>query len=215
MKKIFPNVNTTTVKDYFKLPKNKREKFGFYLRPHALIYNRGLESEWDIFENKIREQYPVQGFIREQLLDLDKSPLWSVIRPRFYDIKAFYYTMKRYLGPNYLPRFRKSVSPRQYKDICDIIVDGNLALISDFWHNEVRRGIINWDSDEEHRQFFKWLESAIFWIEAERIILLHELETFIKNGSPYYFQDRITEEIKSKDTKVLTEMIKYRDFFWT
>jgi hypothetical protein len=141
-------------------------------------------------------------------------------------------------------RLRKSI-PRRWSDICTLIVNVNFEFIKSFYEDEYCKGIVDWDSTERHKKFAKWLVQAYDYIKIERPKLVKQEEEayppvlpmdetfkaiknkegkiegyeFIDRGKTYeelYGEvDRIKELINKKDTKILTEMIKNRDFFWT
>jgi hypothetical protein len=141
-------------------------------------------------------------------------------------------------------RLRKSI-PKQWMDISSLIVTVNFEFIKSFYEDEYCKGIVDWDATEKHKKFAKWLTEAYDYIKVERPKLVKQEEdayppvlpmneTFKaikdKNGKIEAYEfidhdktyeelygevDRIKELINKKDTKILTEMIKNRDFFWT
>jgi hypothetical protein len=141
-------------------------------------------------------------------------------------------------------RLRKSI-PRRWSDICTLIVNVNFEFIKSFYEDEYCKGIVDWSATEKHRKFAKWLVQAYDYIKVERPKLVKQEEDayppvlpmdetfkaiknkegkiegyeFIDRGKTYeelYGEvDRIKELINKKDTKILSELIKNRDFFWT
>lgn len=223
--KLFPNIDVYSLKEYFALPKNKREKWGIYLKPYALpsdILKENSEEMhgWTAFSKAIRKEYPIQGFIREWLFDMD-NPIYAwfmVMKHRYNDIR---YAIENFINPNF-KRWRASCKRHQYKDISSLIVDSNFALILDFWHEEVSKDRIDWKSDKKHKQFYDWLKKSVNWIEkgrAKKEQKIEELYEIVhsKNtyGQNYGIIDQIETEIHKRDTLILKEMIEYRDFFWT
>lgn len=210
MDKIMKTVNVMDVEDYFDLPKKEREHYGLYIKPVALPLNSG---GWDEWVRRICKEYPIQGFIRERVLDYD-NPIYAFLCDTRRNLRMFYYTLKRYFGNHYLPRFRRQVSPLHYKDVCDIITDGNLALISDFWHEEmVGSTIVDWNSDKKHKDFYKWMQKAIFWIEVDRVKLFYTLDEGHFNTIEE--QEELAKKLEDGDTEILIDLIKYRGMFWT
>jgi hypothetical protein len=141
-------------------------------------------------------------------------------------------------------RLRKSI-PRQWRDISSLIVTVNFEFIKSFYEDEYCKGIVNWDSDEKHQKFAKWLTQVYDYIKVERpklekqrdnayppVLPIDEMFRAIKDKNNkiegYEFVDRektyeelygevnrLEELINKKDTKILLELIKNRDFFWT
>ena len=141
-------------------------------------------------------------------------------------------------------RLRKSI-PKRWNDISTLIVNVNFEFIKSFYEDEYCKGIVDWSATERHRKFAKWLVQAYDYIKVERPKLVKQEEDayppvlpmdetfkaiknkdgkiegyeFIDRGKTYeelYGEvDRIKELINKKDTKILSELIKNRDFFWT
>jgi len=125
-----------------------------------------------------------------------------------------------------------------------LIVDINFEFIKAFYEDEYKADIVDWDVTEHHKEFAHWLELSYKWITQRRPQLEKDLEnayppsksisemfeldtdangkkrfTFKDDGVPYEVKykevNRIEEVIKNKDTEVLTELIKRREYFWT
>jgi hypothetical protein len=140
-------------------------------------------------------------------------------------------------------RIRKAI-PRQYSDISGLIVNVNFEFIKAFYEDEYKADIVDWEATEHHSEFAKWLESAYTYITKERPQLEIDLNNayppfksfddmfkpivdkdgkkmfeMADDGIPYEVKykdvNRIEEEIENKDTEILTELIKRRDYFWT
>lgn len=140
-------------------------------------------------------------------------------------------------------RLRKAI-PRQWSDLVSIIENVNFEIIKSFYEEEYKNGHIDWSSSETHKAFEQWLIETYRYITVERPILKKRLENsyppsrpfnewfkpitdekgrkmyeLIDDGIPYEvkYKDVIHFEktINKKDTKILTEMIKNREFFWT
>lgn len=155
----------------------------------------------------------------------------------------YYENISPIINPQH-SRLRKSI-PKQWMDISSLIVTVNFEFIKSFYEDEYCKGIVDWEATEKHKKFAKWLTEAYDYIKVERPKLVKQEEDayppvlpmdetfkaikdkngkiesyeFIDRGKTYeelYGEvDRIKELINKKDTKVLTEMVKNRDFFWT
>lgn len=223
--KTFPPVFVDSVEEYFNLPKEKREKFGIYLKPFSLPFNPFDKEKCGFaqFKKKIRKEYPIQGWFREWFLSYN-NPIYAFIKHRITDIKDIKYNIKHFFRPAH-PRFRKVYPRHTWMDICEAIVKINFAMIQDFWHEEMYPdSIVDWHADQKHQEFYDWIKSAIDYIEIKRPELYaqfnkemdlvdHESEKAydIKYAKP----NKIEKEIFETDKHILKQMIDYKDMFWT
>lgn len=171
---------------------------------------------WVIWRNKIKRQYPVQYFLREFCTD---SAYW--IKRNWDNI---YWTVYSWFKPAH-PMIRKAI-PRRWSDLTETMVNVNLAAILQF-KEEADGSIVNWDSDEEHRNFKKWLEDAAYYVLYGRKRLEQQLaaaypkDHSFENPSPLSYEElygevnRLEKELWEKDTQIIKEMIDRRDYFWT
>jgi len=222
MNKIFPYVHVQTVDAYFELPKDKREKKGIYLKPISLpIDLDDMNCGWSDWSKRVRKEYPVQGFIREYLFDYDNPVYWGVVKTKD-AIRHGYYNVKRFIKPC-APRFRKAWKRHQYIDICDAIEYCNLALLLDFWEEEVVDGHVDWQSDEKHIKFYDELKASMIWEKYDKPHTLSEIDKAYDDVSnrtgpfdvKYAEVNRLEELVRDGDTKVLHFMIDNRACFWT
>lgn len=173
--------------------------------------------------------------------------VWDVWDIMPYSWQRFYYDKIKTIFNPYHARIRKSIA-RQWSDLSHVMVDVNFEIIKSFYEDEYSKGFVNWDSDEYHQKFAKWLESAYKYITVERSQLEKQMDAAYpeanlgdmfdepetdKNGlvtrrmktceerygksyeEVYKEVNRLESLINETDTKVLIEMIKNRDFFWT
>ncbi len=181
--------------------------------------------------------YSIRSYI------LEKFGIWDVWDLLPYRWSLYYYDyIKPFFSPRN-KRIRKAV-PRQYRDISSLIVDINFEFIKAFYEDEYNANIVDWEATEHHKEFAEWLTKSYRYITVERSILenrrdcsypqskpldeMFELKTdengkrvfeFKDDGVPYDVKygevDRLEKEISDKDTEILTELIKRRDYFWT
>ena len=137
-------------------------------------------------------------------------------------------------------RLRKAI-PRQWKDIAYLIITVNFEFIKSFYEEEYKQNTVDWKgTSEEAFGFEKWLNEAYRYIVVERPILEKRLEEayppskpfdelfkptedgnyeYIGDGIPYEIKYKkvieLEDTIKNTDTKILEELIKYKDYFWT
>ena len=126
-------------------------------------------------------------------------------------------------------RLRK-VIPKYWVDLDFVLIEVNFEIIKSFYEDEYLNGWVDWESDESHKKFSKWLKKAYNYILVERPKLKQAAEDaypeetdnpFTKkmNKSTYkelYGEvDRLEKLIHDTDTKIITDLVKYRDFLWT
>jgi hypothetical protein len=173
----------------------------------------------------------------------EKYGIWDAFDVLPYGWRMYYYDhIKTIFKPNN-KRIRKAI-PRQYSDVSTLVVDVNFELLKAFYEDEYKADIVDWEATEQHSEFAKWLEEAYTYITKERPQLEKDLsnaypplrdfkdmfkptvdkhgkKTFelVDDGIPYEVKykevNRIEEEIENKDTEVITELVKRRNFFWT
>ncbi len=173
----------------------------------------------------------------------EKTKIWSLWDILPFKWSMYYYDYIKPIFKPQHQRIRK-VIPRNWCDITSLIETVNFEFIKAFYEDEYKDGIVDWDATEHHKEFAHWLELSYKWITQRRPQLEKELEEaypptrcisemfkpvtdekgrkmfeMIDDGVPYEVKYkeviRIEEEIKTKDTEVLTELIKRREYFWT
>jgi hypothetical protein len=190
------------------------------------------------FEEKNKSLfYSIRSYI------FKKFGIWDVWDLLPYRYRLYYYDyIKPFFSPSN-KRIRKAV-PREYRDVSSLIVDINFEFVKAFYEDEYKAGIVDWEATEHHKEFAHWLELSYKWITQRRPQLEKDLENAYPptrdfdtmfeaktdhngkkvfelkdDGVPYEVKykevNRIEEVIKTKDTELLTELIKRRDYFWT
>jgi hypothetical protein len=197
----------------------------FIARNHALL-------------DKPRKRSWLRKVLNEKFSIYD---IWDVLprqwRYRYWD------TIGPFIEPQNC-RFRK-VIPRRWSDISSLIETVNFEFVKGFYEDEYLNGTVNWDAFPEHREFADWLEATYRYITVERPQLEKDLENAyppsppieewfepvddpIKGGRVFKMKDdgltyeekygevnRIEAIIDKKDTEILTEIVKRRQFFWS
>jgi hypothetical protein len=145
-----------------------------------------------------------------------------------YQIRDGWYKFKCFLKPKN-KKYRAAI-PNTWVDVCVLIEDVNFAFVKGFYEDEYKSGIVDWDaSGEQCSKFAKWLEKAYQYITVERPQLQKDLDdayppltakrlTEVNRDTyekEYAEVHRIENLIEKKDTKILTEIVKYRQYFWT
>jgi hypothetical protein len=145
-----------------------------------------------------------------------------------YQIRDGWYRLKCFFNPKN-KKYRAAI-PNTWVDVCALIEDVNFAFVKGFYEDEYKSGIVDWNgSGKEVEKFAKWLEKAYDYITVERPKLQKDLdeaypplttkrliEVNWKTYEKEYGEvDRIERLIKDKDTKILNNVVKYREYFWT
>ncbi len=161
-----------------------------------------------------------------------------------YSFRMWYYdNVKPIFNPCH-QRLRKAI-PRQWSDITSLIVLVNFEFIKSFYEEEYKSNTVDWKgSSEGHAKFERWLKKAYRYITVERPLLEQRLERaypphkpfdemfkpittekgervyqLVDDGIPYEVKYKeviaLEAKIQKKDTKIITEMIELREYFWT
>ena len=145
-----------------------------------------------------------------------------------YQIRDGWYKLKCFFNPKN-KKYRAAI-PNTWVDVCALIEDVNFAFLKGFYEDEYKSGWVDWEgSGEPTSKFAKWLEKAYQYVAVERPQLQKDLDdayppltakrlteiNHISYEKEYAEVHRIEKLIQDKDTKVLTETIKYRQYFWT
>ena len=213
-----------SVREYFSLPRNKRVHFGLYLYPVALPSSLlgAVDDGWEKWEQMIRKEFPVQWWFREYVFNMN-SCIYTPYRRVCSVVRKFYYGCVRFIKPG-IPRTRATIPRHKYIDISDAVLDVNFALLCDFWHEEVSAGCVDYTVDDENKKFYAWLESAVFWIEHARVAANKELDAALMSAyqldklddsDRFSLYDKLQKHIDDTDTRILTEIVKYRSKLWT
>jgi len=173
----------------------------------------------------------------------EKYGIWDAWDLFPYSWKMTYYDKIKPIFKPQNQRIRKSI-PRTWVDVTELVVSVNFEFIKAFYEDEYKADIVDWEATEHHKEFAEWLEGAYEYITNIRPQLeinlqnaypshkgfddMFELKTdengkrlfqFKDDGVPYEIKykevNRIEEEIRNRDTEVLTELIKRREYFWT
>jgi hypothetical protein len=200
----------------------------FIARNHCL---KDFTEEKQSFISKIR------GFLYE------KYGVWDFLDLFPYKWSLYYYDYIKPIYKPSNERIRKSI-PRTWKDVSHLMVDVNFEFIKAFYEDEYSKDIVDWNATEHHKEFAEWLELSYKWITQRRPQLQKDLENayppckpldemfepfvdkdgrkmfkMINDDIPYDVKyaevNRIEKVIEDKDTEILTEFIKLREYFWT
>jgi len=181
--------------------------------------------------------FKIRSFICE------KFGIWDIWDILPYSWNMWYYDKLRPIFKPKNSRLRKAI-PRQWVDITSLIVDLNFEFIKCFYEDEFIDGVVDWSATEQHSEFALWLEESYLYITKERPELEKQKEDsypkmaafdkqfeeiidengkklyqFKDDGIPYDVKygevNRLEKLIEEKDTDILIQIIKRRDYFWT
>ena len=217
-------LHVQSVHEYFSLPKEDREIYGFYRVPFSLSWSIYDDTDgWDAFYKKIAKEYPIQYFFRVWLFSFS-NPLYTLIKRGFCwpytNLKA---SIHNFLNPC-CPRWRNTLPRHRYSDITNLIVDSNFNLILDFYYEDKQTGHVDWQADDDHSKFYNTLTEYVKWIECTQKELenksyeeLMKATKQLKTASyseKYNVYDALEKEIEDKKTEILKWMVESREYFW-
>jgi hypothetical protein len=206
-------INVKSVDDYFSLPKNEREWFGFYIKPNHLPSELFTNNKgWDTFYEEIKKQYPIQWVFREWMFSLE-NPVYWFFKSKYLSFLDLKYSVQNFLKPSF-PRWRKTLPRHKYSDISEVFVSSNFNLILDFYHEEVSEGYVDWEHDERHRTFHSTLVSYVKWIEEEKVEISNKMDNCLL-AREFAEYNNLEEVMKKKESEILKWFVDNRDFFWT
>jgi hypothetical protein len=181
------------------------------------------------------------GKIRSYIFE--KYGFWDAWDLFPYSWRMTYYDKIKPIFKPQNQRIRKAI-PRTWVDITEMVVSVNFEMIKAFYEDEFKADIVDWEATEKHSEFAKWLEEAYEYVTKIRPQLEIDLQNayppskpieemferipqedgttrmYMKDdGIPYEVKyrevNRIEEEIEKRDTEILTELVKRRNYFWT
>ena len=182
--------------------------------------------------------FKIRSFICEKFGIWD---LWDILPYRW---NMLYHDYIRPIFKPQNSRIRKAI-PRQWCDISSLIVDVNFEFIKSFYEDEFVNGVVDWSATQHHQEFGKWLKSSYLYIINERPDLENlknaaypkkdgclfdafeevtdergrKLYQLKDDGIPYDVKygevNRLEKIIEEKDTDILIQIMKRRDYFWT
>lgn len=189
-----------------------KPKFGFwYQHPNSL----SLDG-WETWNIETAKKYPIQYFVRETCTNFQYRFSRKIL-----DAKYF---IKSIFNPCHAD-VRKAI-PRRWTDVCNLIVDVNAALIISF-KKEADGSYVDWNGTEKHQQFKAWLDAAAKWFTQDKPKLEKEMDAayppyplpadmkHLKYEELYGKVNEIAKTIEDTDSKILKEMIDYREYMWT
>jgi len=182
--------------------------------------------------------FKVRSFICEKFGIWD---LWDILPYRW---NMLYHDYIRPIFKPQNSRIRRAI-PRQWRDISSLIVDVNFEFIKSFYEDEFVDGVVDWSATQHHQEFGKWLQGSYLYIINDRPDLENlknaaypkkdgclfdafeevtdergrKLYQFKDDGIPYDVKygevNRLEKIIEEKDTDILIQIMKRRDYFWT
>jgi len=183
-------------------------------------------------------------FSKFKIFIFNKFGIWDVWDILPYKWNMWYYDKLKPIFKPCNKKIRNSI-PKKWCDISGLIVNVNFEFIKQFYEDEYVDGFVDWTATENHKEFAEWLELSYKWITKRRPQLEKErddaypkrsgdfLDSFIEitdeNGKKLYqFKDdgipyeekyaevnRLEELIEERDTEILKQLIKRREYFWT
>jgi hypothetical protein len=226
--KFIPCIQVNSIEEYFALPKKERTWYGLYMSPRSLpfVWEDGGGFGWDKFYQELKKEFPVQYFFRYWLTSFDNPITHSIYQYLIWPYQNFKNAWRNFWNPC-CPRWRKVLPKTQYSDVSNLIVDSNLALLRDFYYEEVLISKIDWDSTEELKTFRNDIEKHIYWLDEESKKNDEEISNLIQEAytggkTPKSKFQTLTKKIHDLENKkeknidkILKWMITNREHFWT
>lgn len=178
---------------------------------------KALEESKD---DKVVEMTSVDVFFESMKNRVDQRSIlekaWDEIRFTFHDVV---WNVYRFFKPCH-QRIRK-VIPRKWCNLTELTLLVNFEIIKSFVEDEM--DMIEWNSDDKHKEAAAWLNSSYKYITVERIELERELsQAYVnvpKGDLPYQekYKDaiRIEKTIDESDKSVIIGIANYRNFLWS
>ena len=204
-----------------------------------------MNNETFMAKNHCLKEFPENKTICFNIRNFifEKFGVWDVWDILPYKWNMWYYEVIKPIFRPSNSRIRNSI-PRQYRDVTSLIVDVNFEFIKAFYEDEYVDGVVDWTATENHKEFAEWLERSYTYIIDERPKLEKQKENsypkmgpfdqlfeeiiddngkklfqFKDDGIPYDVKygevNRLEKLMVERDTDILNQLIKRRDYFWT
>lgn len=142
-----------------------------------------------------------------------------------YKVRNFWHSNIRIIYKPQHSRIRNCI-PKHWMDLDYVLITVNFEILKSFYEDEYTDGLVDWNSDSKHKKFAKWLEQSYKYVAHERKILEKKIEDAypnlgkVKSSKKTYEQlygkvNALEKDMFNKDTKVVHELLKNREFLWT
>lgn len=226
-------VDVTNLEEYENLPLEKKTTAKWfwpdywYVAPFALpIRSNTLELKsktgtWDDFYKLIRNEYPIQYWVRETFL----GNLESFLRVKWRVVEDFY---RKWVYCTFKPRNSRvsaAIPKREYKEYDQIITDVLFAVAVSYVEDDECFENIDFSSNVSDRAFAKKLREIYKYIKTGRPEMLKKLDVILdevskKHGRLSYKKrygkyDAFDKKIKDKDTRYCLWIVENREKIWS
>ena len=210
MSNITHNLKNMSNRLFSKQYKKPKIKF-MYETPYILSMD-----DWELWRQEMKEKYPFQYWLREDVYYWFLSWKWK------------WNELSNAIDCFFNPRnqeIRKAI-PKTWMDISSLVVDVNRAMILSF-KKEADESFVDWNGTEGHREFKDWLDAAAKWFTEDKPNLEKQrdaayppypLPTEMKDypyDQLYGKHNELEKMIEDTDSKILKEMIDFRQYMWT
>ena len=221
----------STTKQYFDLPKEEREVKKWYwpsklfLWPFAMSARLGrnpdsddfLISEWQLFYEEIRKEYPVQSLFRL----FHDTDFYRFFSHRYYNyLINIYYPVKNFFFPR--NKYLTKLIPNGYVNESELME----KLLYAFFLKTYDAGIDGWrdPKDEVWSKKVKEFDDCANWIKVEKAVLENKIKEAWdkipvkpKKGLTYeeiYGEiDALEKELNDKTTHWMNYIVQNREIF--
>jgi hypothetical protein len=191
-----------------------------------------------------KKNSPLKEWYYDMMFKITKGRAVSLVQLLPWPWRNFYYDHIKTIFKPHHERLRKAI-PRQWSDLTHLIVVVNLEFIKSFYEDEFSKGIVDWNANPKDKAFAQWLKKTYKYVTVERPKLLKDIENAYPEDNVHVFEkskdeegkvrwewkgkenpkttykrmygkvDLLEKRLEEKDTKVITEMVKHRGYFWT
>lgn len=214
-------IRTNTLESYLSLPLEQRERkvwwwpFGpWYIVPYAMVWDSLTGSEWKKFDKYCREHYPVQRWLRDDLLYFCKYTIGKNLKELKWAIKH------RIRNPR--KEFRDSVFPPRYHDLDYHIVQFHAQCIIEYIEREKGHITPTSESDLDSIKKAKELDELYEYCKVGREKLANAADEALMNAPTkgtyeerYGKTDALEKQLEESDTKLCKWVIDNRNYLWT
>lgn len=144
--------------------------------------------------------------------------IWNKIYFAIYNLT---WNVYRFFNPCH-SRLRKAI-PRRWNDLSELTLSINFEIIKSFVEEEMH--MIDWNSNDAHKEVSAWLNASYKYITEERNQLQEDFSRALTDSTDnkrelpyserYAEPNRIEALIDEKDKSILIGLATHRQFLWS
>jgi len=188
--------------------------------------NKELEKRLKESENSESIKYDVDTLFKKIRERANNTPrIVKIWRRAERKLNDFVWNVYRYFNPCH-KKIRDAI-PRKWVNQVELIRDVNFAFIVEYVEGEMY--IIDWESDDKHKEVAAFLDQAYTYIKTGRhlleqkiwealdeAILTRETEGIKRSYEERYGEhDQLEAELDQRDLEILVKLMQYRKWMWS